>query len=793
MNNYISPLSNFIRSFLLSIVHTFLLLPVLFLFLKINELNGFYFFVLFFVMTQIIAALFKKWWLYFLIQFGTITIFLYYTFPPSNKQMNFIEWLSLIWQYGKTEWTTLLSTSMSTIPVFLATVCLLFLITLLTYTSIRQRLAMPSFLIALGYLLVIHTFTNQAILSTAVSVTGFGLLLIGLVHIDHRFNTFQFLKSAGLTALLTSILIGITYWSITPLRPVQEWLEKSSEAYQQYLNQQGFFDWIRARSPQSRYQQIGMDTDDEVLGGPLQNDFTPLFKAYTETPQYWKVLHRMEYTGSGWNSDLPSDRSLATSPYEPENVDLLYGTTPKKPAEIQETTTLVWENPVDYIVYPYGWKKLEIQNAPDDFTMLASNMNGHHRVTDSSQDISSYTITYDAVSLGSIDDENFHQDDGWRTLLLESLNSNTEVPMFDADLSLREKMIQIFPDDLQLPASLPQRVTDLAVELTEGIDSEYEMIRAIETYLKNDGGYRYSLQDASQTPEEEDYVDQFLFETLVGYCDNFSTAMTVMLRSVGIPARWTKGFSPGSEQTDTDDKTYYQITNANAHSWVEVYFPSSGWVPFDPSPSFSNPMTRTEADLAAENSGSSFNENDMPEEGSPEAEDPEVQTPEETPDEETPEETKRGSEEEIIEESSENNSVTSSEESLNSWYLLFLIPIFFILLFTFYFFSVHLKVAIWILEKLIQKNKISLLQASRWTLKLFQIKKKKLSNQTFENYFESLDLSVNEHSDALNLFVHLLNQVFYGPETAKNSLSAEQKIILLDSLQVLKFLPKYKN
>lgn len=60
MNNYIHSLSDFSRSFILSIVHSFLLLPVLFLFLKINELTGFYYFALFFILTQIIASLSKK-------------------------------------------------------------------------------------------------------------------------------------------------------------------------------------------------------------------------------------------------------------------------------------------------------------------------------------------------------------------------------------------------------------------------------------------------------------------------------------------------------------------------------------------------------------------------------------------------------------------------------------------------------------------------------------------------------------------------------------------------------------
>src|SRR5699024_5636170 len=92
---------------------------------------------------------------------------------------------------------------------------------------------------------------------------------------------------------------------------------------------------------------------------------------------------------------------------------------------------------------------------------------------------------------------------------------------------------------------------------------------------------------------EQDYVDQFLFDTQLGYCDNYSTSMVVMLRTLNIPARWVKGFTGGQQIDDTlananDSHHVYTITNANAHSWVEVYFPNIGWVPFEPTQGFSN-------------------------------------------------------------------------------------------------------------------------------------------------------------------------------------------------------------
>ena len=75
-------------------------------------------------------------------------------------------------------------------------------------------------------------------------------------------------------------------------------------------------------------------------------------------------------------------------------------------------------------------------------------------------------------------------------------------------------------------------------------------------------------------------MDQFLFETKIGYCDNFSTSMVVMLRSLGIPARWVKGFAPGEIVQREDSIPVYEVTNNNAHSWVEAYFPNVGWMHF---------------------------------------------------------------------------------------------------------------------------------------------------------------------------------------------------------------------
>lgn len=130
---------------------------------------------------------------------------------------------------------------------------------------------------------------------------------------------------------------------------------------------------------------------------------------------------------------------------------------------------------------------------------------------------------------------------------------------------------------LQVPDVSP-RVADLAREVTRKSRTPHEMAQAVERHLRQD--YQYSLDagtDASDSPLEE-----FLFTRKTGYCEHYATAMVVMLRTLGIPARLVTGFLPGEWN---DFGNYYTVRQRDAHAWVEVFFPRSGWITFDPTPS----------------------------------------------------------------------------------------------------------------------------------------------------------------------------------------------------------------
>jgi transglutaminase-like putative cysteine protease len=135
---------------------------------------------------------------------------------------------------------------------------------------------------------------------------------------------------------------------------------------------------------------------------------------------------------------------------------------------------------------------------------------------------------------------------------------------------------------LQLPgrpngAGLDPRVEQFAREITRGASSPYDKARAIETHLKTRFGYTLNPK-----PTAGDPLAEFLFETREGHCEYFATAMTVMLRTLGIPARVVNGFQMGEYN---DLNSLYTVRESDAHSWVEVYFPrAGGWVEFDPTP-----------------------------------------------------------------------------------------------------------------------------------------------------------------------------------------------------------------
>ena len=138
-----------------------------------------------------------------------------------------------------------------------------------------------------------------------------------------------------------------------------------------------------------------------------------------------------------------------------------------------------------------------------------------------------------------------------------------------------------------LPGHMQEIVWELVLDVTAGAQTPYEQATAIQQYLMTH--YAYTLDVAPQ-PENIDFVTNFLFNTKEGYCTYFASAMTVMCRMAGLPARYVEGYLA---EPDANGVAY--VTGKNGHAWTEVYFPGFGWLTFDATPLRHDPDAQDQA------------------------------------------------------------------------------------------------------------------------------------------------------------------------------------------------------
>jgi transglutaminase-like putative cysteine protease len=144
-----------------------------------------------------------------------------------------------------------------------------------------------------------------------------------------------------------------------------------------------------------------------------------------------------------------------------------------------------------------------------------------------------------------------------------------------------------YPDDIRLVylrlPDLNPRIAELARQVASAATNNYDRATAIQSYLRDN--FRYTLDPSAIEPK--DPIDSFLFKSKSGYCEYFAAAMAVMLRTLNIPSRLVNGFQTGTYNRIGKD---FVVRARDAHSWVEVYFPSYGWITFDPTPADPNPI-----------------------------------------------------------------------------------------------------------------------------------------------------------------------------------------------------------
>jgi len=178
---------------------------------------------------------------------------------------------------------------------------------------------------------------------------------------------------------------------------------------------------------------------------------------------------------------------------------------------------------------------------------------------------------------------------GDRYVLVSAATDATVRDLENASTNYPPEILDRF---VQLPEDFPASVAELARQLTSGATTPYAKAKAIEAYLRT-----IPYNDAIPAPPAgRDPLEYFLFDIQAGYCDYYATAMAMMLRVVGVPARTASGYAEG---TFDEESGAYFVTERDAHTWVEVFFPEYGWIEFEPTAGES-PLERPAGDDPAQ-------------------------------------------------------------------------------------------------------------------------------------------------------------------------------------------------
>jgi len=386
-------------------------------------------------------------------------------------------------------------------------------------------------------------------------------------------------------------------------------------------------DWSRL----ANLSLTGFSVGDYELGGSAIPANFPIFTARSDKLTYWRGEIKAHYDGSSW-SDTPAwfedalrDNTLATGdepveesflrmmPIEQEvhldstSAKFLQGTL-FAGGEITDVTELAGGGEeylapqlhpirrdgqsqrytVDTGEVVLGSYRIKVEPIPHDYfdsqrideayRAARERVAGH--TLDAQQANGTYFAAVESDARANLDNNLIHEAE-------RTADQQTSAGGLSAEDRLRYT---------QLP-HMSERVYELAAQVTAGAETDLDKARAIAAYLREN--YTYDLNATAKPDEGMEFVENFLFEQRIGYCDHFSTAMAVMLRMNGIPSRWVKGFAPGDVQIDESGYVWSDVRALHAHSWVEAYIQGIGWVAFEPTPSYAGSLEAASVVLAA--------------------------------------------------------------------------------------------------------------------------------------------------------------------------------------------------
>ena len=338
---------------------------------------------------------------------------------------------------------------------------------------------------------------------------------------------------------------------------VWEPLKEAAEQVRQFVEDYLLFNEYRASFTLATEGYLPLE---ERLGGPAQPEDHSVMEVWTDRTVLMRAKTYDDYTGLSWFDSLSNRRFLAASPrFQSLRAELFDLNRPLAGDGNVEPETLqvhILNNGTTTLFAPGRTRTLQLEG---ERMVLYHNTAGELFLTRNLAPGDEYTITYMPFVPGSK-----------ATETLVRACAEMEDPRY----------AEVMEQYTAIPRHIQQEIYEIAAKATAGCTTPYEKALGIQKYLR--ANYAYTL-GTQVPPDGVDFLAWFLIGEKQGYCTYFATAMTMLCRIAGLPARYVTGYL-----AIPDENGVAHVTGENAHAWTEVYLNGFGWLDFDPTPRSDN-------------------------------------------------------------------------------------------------------------------------------------------------------------------------------------------------------------
>jgi len=432
------------------------------------------------------------------------------------------------------------------------------LMSLITYVLISDRSIFTT------VVAVVLTLGITIVSCAAGNVTGLSILMpamlgtcLAISHTAEHRASGGHLKAiipAVIAVLIAALLLPAAGTTFGPFEDAANYVRQLYEDYFSYTHERVAFSIAEKGYD---YYFLFNDEPTHMLGGPADPSTEAVMRVTTDDDILLRGTARGTYTGYSWVDDTAKTRNL------------YYDFTRRS----RRSSTFGADLIDDMDDPSIGFRTVEAE-----VTMLgegSSTLFIPARLTGFDMDLKN-AVYYNSAGEMFLT-RNVEKGDTYTMTALEPIDSAAIIALeAESDPASDKGYEAAMRDYLQLPDCIEDGVYQVADALTEGASTDAEKADAILNGLVAGCSYRL---DVDYPPQDRDFVSYFLLESREGYCSYFASAMVVLCRAEGIPARYVEGYRVYAEPDGVTN-----ITGEDAHAWVEVYIRGVGWVAYDPTP-----------------------------------------------------------------------------------------------------------------------------------------------------------------------------------------------------------------